>query len=202
MFVVALTGGIGSGKSTATKIFASFGVPIVDLDIISHELTRAGGLLIPALKETFGKEFIKHDGSLNREKMRHLVFSNPQSRLQLEEILHPAIHANALLKLAHNKYATYQILVIPLLVKTSPYLKNINRVLVVDSEESAQINRTMKRSGFTEQEVRNIMGAQMSRDERLAFADDVIKNEGDFDDLHKKITHLHKKYINTCIVDD
>lgn len=200
MFVVALTGGIGSGKSTATEIFASFGVPIVDVDVISHQLTATGGLLIPAIEQTFGKGFINADGALNREKMRQLVFNNPQSRLELEAILHPAIHSEALAQLARNSHTPYQILAIPLLIESSRYLKNINRVLVIDSNESSQISRTMQRSRLTEQEVRNIMSAQISRQERLALADDVIENDGNFDDLHNKIVRIHKKYINTCIV--
>ncbi len=200
MFVIALTGGIGSGKSTATGIFASLGVPIVDVDVISHQLTASGGALIPTIEETFGKDFINTDGALNREKMRQLVFNNPQSRLQLEAILHPAIHAEALSQLVHGNHAPYQILAIPLLAKNGRYQNSINRVLVIDCNESAQINRTKQRNGLTEQEVRNIMSAQLSRQERLALADDVIENNGNFDDLCKKITDLHKKYINTCIV--
>ncbi len=200
MFVVGLTGGIGSGKSTVTNIFASLGVPIVDVDVISHQLTTTGGELIPVIKQAFGKDFINIDGALNREKMRQLVFNNPPSRLQLEAILHPAIHAEALLQLAHNVSAPYQILAIPLLAKNSPYQRSIHRVLVIDSDESSQISRTMQRSGLTEQDIRNIMSAQISREERLALANDVITNDGDFDDLRIKIVGIHKKYINTCIV--
>ena len=200
MFIVALTGGIGSGKSTATEIFASFGVPIVDVDVISHHLTKAGGLLIPAIKEAFGEDFINSDGALNRAKMRGLIFNHPQSRLQLEAILHPAIHAKALEQLANNYHVPYQILAIPLLTKISIYLKTIHRVLVIDCDEAAQINRTMQRSGLAEKEVRNIMSAQISRQTRLTLADDVIENNGDFDDLRIQIARIHKKYINTCIV--
>lgn len=200
MFVVALTGGIGSGKSTASEIFASLGVPIVDVDVISHQLTKAGGLLIPAIREIFGEDFINSDGALNRQKMRGLIFNNAPLRLQLEAILHPAIHAEALQQLAKNPHTSYQILTIPLLTKNSIYLKTIHRILVIDSDEASQISRTMQRSGLTEPEVRNIMSAQISRQARLALANDVIENNGDFDDLRNKIAHIHKKYINTCIV--
>ena len=200
MFVVALTGGIGSGKSTASEMFASLGVPIVDVDVISHQLTKADGLLIPVIKQTFGEDFINSDGALNRTKMRELVFNNSQSRLQLEAILHPAIHVEAMQKLAGNHHAPYQILAIPLLTKNSPYLKSIHRVLVIDSDEAAQINRTVQRSGLTKQEVHNIMSAQISREERLALAEDVIENNDNIDDLYEKVILFHKKYINTCVV--
>ena len=132
MFVVALTGGIGSGKSTATSIFESLGVPIVDVDVIAHQLTAIGEPLVQTIAATFGADYVTKEGALNREKMRQLVFNVPQSRLKLEAILHPAIHARALQMLAINSQAPYQILAIPLLTENSRYKNSINRVLVID----------------------------------------------------------------------
>ena len=200
MFVVALTGGIGSGKSTATSIFESLGVPIVDVDVIAHQLTAIGEPLVRAIAATFGADYVTKEGALNREKMRQLVFCDPQSRLKLEAILHPAIHAKALQMLAKNSQVPYQILAIPLLIENSRYKNSINRVLVIDCDESEQIKRTMQRSELTEPDVRNIMSAQISRKKRLALADDVIENNGNLTELRQSITKAHKKYINTCIV--
>lgn len=200
MFVVALTGGIGSGKSTATSIFESLGVPIVDVDVIAHQLTAIGEPLVQTIAATFGADYVTKEGALNREKMRQLVFNVPQSRLKLEAILHPAIHARALQMLAINSQAPYQILAIPLLTENSRYKNSINRVLVIDCNESEQIKRTMQRSGLAESDVRNIMSAQISRKKRLALADDVIENIGNLTELRQSITKVHKKYINTCIV--
>lgn len=199
MLVVALTGGIGSGKSTVASIFESLGVPIVDVDVISHQLTSADTPALQAIAQAFGEAFVNTDGTLNRIKMRQLVFSDAASRLKLEAILHPAIHLEALKQLAQNNQATYQILAIPLLVKDSPYFAYINRVLVIDCDEALQIRRTLQRSQLSEQEVRNIISAQISRESRLQLADDIAENNASYDDLRKKIELFHKKYINTCI---
>ena len=118
MIVIALTGGIGSGKSEAARQFANIGVPVVDLDVIAHELTAIGEPILLDIARIFGNDFLNKDGSLNRTKLREHVFNNPAERLKLEALIHPAIHARALKQLAdnnHNSRAPYQILVIPLL---------------------------------------------------------------------------------------
>ncbi|MBC7787486.1 MAG: dephospho-CoA kinase [Methylophilaceae bacterium] len=205
MFVVALTGGIGCGKSAATEIFAELGVNIVDVDVISHKLTAIGSPVLNEISAAFGKEVLDEAGALNRRKMRQLIFKDALKRLKLEAILHPAIHTQALQEL--NFYMTlthqqviYQILAIPLLTENSRYQDIISRVLVIDCDEDLQIKRTMQRSKLSDSEVRNIISNQISRENRLKLADDVIENNENLDKLRKKIELIHKKYINTCIV--
>ena len=204
MLVIALTGGIGCGKSAAAAIFSSLGVQVIDVDLIARELTASNQPLIQRLAAEFGNEFITKEGALDREKMRKLVFHDVSSRLKLEAILHPAIYASALQILEANcavkSEAPYQILAIPLLTKNSLYQHLIKRVLVIDCNESEQIKRTMQRSGLTEQEVRSIISAQISRKARLELANDVIENNGSLNELQQSVLKVHKKYINTCLV--
>jgi dephospho-CoA kinase len=200
MFVVALTGGIGSGKSEAARMFAVLGVPIVDVDVIAHQLTVADQPILQKIGATFGKAFLSPDGSLDRAALREKIFSDTVARKQLEDILHPAIYQQALLELGKNSAAPYQILVIPLLFEGSRYQSIINRILVIDCDESLQIARSMERSGLTEQAVSAIMHAQVSRKKRLALADDVIENNDSLQELSKKVSGIHKKYMQTCIV--
>ncbi|HLD09941.1 MAG TPA: dephospho-CoA kinase, partial [Methylophilaceae bacterium] len=194
--------GIGSGKSEAAQIFASLGVPVVDVDAISHQLTSAGSPVLKEIINVFGKSYLLADGSLDRAALREKVFADEAARRQLEEILHPAIHEQALQALSKNTGAPYQILVIPLLFEGSRYQDIINRTLVIDCDESLQIARAIKRSGLSEQAVITIMGVQVSRKMRLALADDVIENNGSLQELSKKIEQIHKKYMQTCIVSE
>ncbi|MGQ0442155.1 MAG: dephospho-CoA kinase [Methylophilaceae bacterium] len=200
MFVVALTGGIGCGKSEATNIFAELGVPIVDLDIISHQLTTANQSLIQMIAASFGKEFISAEGTLNRSAMRQLVFSNSAARAKLNAILHPAIYDEAIKQLQQYANAPYVILAIPLLNEDTPYKAHIHRILVIDCEEKIQIARVKLRSQLSEPEIMQIIHAQISPQDRLRYADDVIENNETVAKLRRKILHLHEKYINTCIV--
>jgi dephospho-CoA kinase len=200
MYVVALTGGIGSGKSEATKIFAELGVPITDMDVISHQLTAANQPLLSVIEAEFGKTYITPEGALNRAAMRQLVFSDDAARAKLSAILHPAIFNESLRQLAQHQDAPYQILAIPLLFENPNYLPHINRILLIDCDENTQIARVKQRSQLTETEIRNIIKAQTPREKRLAQADDVIKNDENIEKLREKILLLNKKYINTCIL--
>jgi len=206
MFIVGLTGGIGSGKSEAARMFAALGVPIVDVDVIAHQLTDAGSVtnqtILQKISDTFGKAFLGSDGGLDRAALREKIFSDTAARKQLEAILHPAIHQQALLELNKNCAAPYQILVLPLLFEGSRYQGIINRILVIDCDESLQIARSMERSGLSEQAVSAIMHAQVSRKKRLALADDVIENNSSLQELGKKVSRIHKKYMHTCIVSE
>lgn len=198
MLVVGLTGGIGSGKSEATRMFAALGVPIVDVDIIAHRLTAAGQPLLQEIVNAFGKEYLLPDGSLDRAALREKVFADSAARKQLEAILHPAIYAHAVQELTSNANAPYQILAIPLLFESKRYQKIIHRTLVIDCDESLQIARSMQRSNLTEQAVRAIMATQVSRETRRQLADDVIENNGNIEEFDRKIAEIHKKYIHTC----
>ena len=200
MLTIALTGGIGCGKSEATKIFSSLGVPIVDLDVISHQLTAEKQPLLNQIAKAFGQEFITASGALDRAKMRQLVFSNENARKQLNEILHPAIYREAFKQLQQYSDHSYAVLAIPLLEEGSIYAPSIDRVLVIDCEPEKQIERVKQRSHLTELEIKQIIEAQMPRELRIKMANDLIENNGNIEDLRHKIEKLHQKYIKTCIV--
>lgn len=201
--VVALTGGIGSGKSEAARQFALLGVPVVDVDVISHALTQAHTPVMQEIRSTFGDCYLTADGGLDRSKMRALVFENETERLKLEAILHPAIQTQALAELAANEHLLqpcYQILVIPLLFENNRYLSMLQKIIVVDCEEQLQIQRTMQRSHLTAEQVRNIIATQVPRLTRLKMADEIIENNGTLHELATKIRQTHEKLIKTCIV--
>ena len=205
MFVVALTGGIGSGKSAAAKIFAELGVPVTDVDVISHELTAANQPLVNDIKANFGNDYITPEGALNRAAMRKLVFTDEVARAKLNALLHPAIYNEAIKQLQANqihlsKNAPYQILVVPLLFDSPRYLPHINSILVIDCDESTQIERVKQRSNLPESEIINIIKAQTSRKKQLSLANEVIENSGSIEKLREKILEIHQKYINTCIL--
>ncbi len=200
MFVVALTGGIGSGKSAAAKIFAELGVPVTDVDVISHALTATNQPLISNIKTNFGSAYITPEGALNRVAMRKLVFSDEVARAKLNALLHPAIYDAAMLQLQANKDALYQILVVPLLFDSPRYLPQINRILLIDCYESTQVNRVKQRSNLPESEIINIIKAQTSRKKQLTLANDVLENNENVEKLREKILDIHQKYLITCIV--
>lgn len=202
MYTVALTGGIGCGKSEATSAFAKLGTPIVDLDVISHELTTPNSAIIEQISTTFGQTYVTKTGTLNRVKMRQLVFHNATARMQLNAILHPAIYEVAIKTLQSHANAPYTILSIPLLDKNGPYTPIINRILVIDCNEDVQIKRVKQRSNLTEAEVKQIIQAQLPRQDRLMMADDLIQNNDGIEELRQKVAKLHQKYIKTCIVNE
>jgi dephospho-CoA kinase len=202
MYVVALTGGIGAGKSEAAKIFASLGVPIVDVDVISRRLTGPGQPIMDKIAEAFGRDFLTEDGALNRPAMRERIFANDEDRKKLEAILHPVIHSHALRELDQNREAPYQILAIPLFFETNRYSGLVKRILLVDCDESLQISRTMNRNGMTEHTVRAIIAAQASRSYRRALANDIIENNGSIEALAEKVKELHEKYMQACLLSD
>ena len=193
-FCVGLTGGIGCGKSRATEMFAALGAAIVDTDEISRELTAAGGSAMPLIVDAFGPQYAQVDGSLDRTRMRTLVFGDESAKRKLESILHPLIR-----DIARDRIATarepYVLLVVPLLLETGGYRDLLQRVLVVDCSENVQVARTKARSGLGEDEVRAIMRAQLTRDERLKRADDVIVNDNSIEVLRWQVEALHRKYL-------
>ena len=194
-FCVGLTGGIGSGKSTAADIFKELGAAVVDTDEISRELTAAGGSAMPEIHKQYGPEFIAPDGSLDRERIRRLVFGNAEARKKLEAILHPMIRAESRARVATAR-APYVILVVPLLFESDAYLDLLKRVLVVDCSEERQIERAMRRSRISADEVRAIMASQLSRAARRARADDVIDNDGGMEALRRQVDEIHSEYLN------
>jgi dephospho-CoA kinase len=196
-FIVGLTGGIGSGKSAAAERFAELGAAVVDTDAVAHELTRPGGAAIEPIRAAFGEAVITPEGALDRGAMRRLVFRDAEAKGRLEAILHPMIRAETdrRARAALAAGAPYIVLVVPLLVESGSYSRRVNRVAVVDCDEETQVRRVVARSGLAPEEVRAIMAAQVSRDRRLAAADDVIDNEGDLAALRAQVDALHRKYL-------
>ena len=209
MFVVALTGGIGCGKSAAAQIFLDLGVPVTDVDIISHELTAASQPIINDIRQLFGSEFISADNSLNREAMRTLIFSDEQARLRLNALLHPAILEKAIerlsqhartLQAAEKSETLYQVLVVPLLFDSPKYLSLVDRILVIDCDQETQIKRVKERSHLSRFQILQIINTHIKRNDQLKLADDVILNDGNVEKLRENISVIHQKYIKTCIV--
>lgn len=194
MLVIGLTGGIGSGKTSAANIFSTLGAGVIDTDGIAHELTQSGGESISAIRQVFGERYITTEGALNRKEMRNLVFNDTDARRKLEAILHPLIRNEVSRRVALSQ-APYLIVVVPLLLETGHYQRLVQRILAVDCGEREQIRRATARSGVDEQTVRAIMAAQVSRGERLRQADDVIVNDADLPNLERQVRALHKKYL-------
>ena len=193
-FLVGLTGGIGSGKSTVADMFAAHGVTIVDTDAIAHALTASGGAAIPAIRQAFGEAAIGPDGAMDRGAMRERVFADAGARQDLEAILHPMIRhcCNLLIEEAAGPYT---IIVVPLLVEGGRWRERCDRVLVVDCPVEVQIERVMQRNRFDRPHVEAIMATQATREARLAAADDVIDNGGDAAALPPAVETLHARYL-------
>ncbi|GMV54206.1 MAG: hypothetical protein AMXMBFR6_00110 [Betaproteobacteria bacterium] len=195
IYLIGLTGGIGSGKSAAAALFATLGAAVVDTDVIAHRLTAAGGLAIPAIRAAFGDDVIAPDGAMDRAAMRQKVFSQADAKARLEGILHPMIREETLREVDRvGASAPYVLLVVPLMIETGFYLNHIARLVVVDCPESMQIDRVAARSGLSADEVRAIMANQASRAARLEAADDVIDNSGDLEQLRRQVLNLHAQY--------
>ncbi len=193
-FSVALTGGIGSGKSTVADMFAGLGASVIDTDVIAHQLTAAGGVAITPIVAAFGASFIDASGAMNRVKMRTLIFSNPDAKQRLESILHPLIR-NETTSAAQQAGGPYLIFVVPLLIESGNWTHRVGRILAVDCDEQTQIQRVMQRSATAESQVRAIMATQASRQQRLQAADDIIVNSGEQAELAPQVTQLHTRYL-------
>jgi len=193
MFVVGITGGIGSGKSAVSDRFKRYGIKIVDADIASREVVKPGQPALAEIREHFGADILQTDGALDRAKLRARVFADPDERKWLERLLHPKINAYLQQEL-QNAESPYAILVSPLMKETGQ-ARYTNRILVVDVPEEVQLRRTMARDTNDEKQVRAIMAAQISRAERLQMADDVIVNDAGFEALDAAVARLHEQYV-------
>lgn len=200
MYVVGLTGGIGSGKSEAARYFAALGAPVIDTDVIAHLLTAPGMPAVNVIARALGSGVVNARGELDRAGLRQRIFADASARKTLEGILHPMIRVEVGKELARHHAAPYQIVVVPLLFETGGYREVLDATLVVDCSETEQIRRVMARNGMIEQEVRAIMAAQMPREQRAALADDVIVNDGGLSRLAEAVREKHEKYIKTCVV--
>jgi dephospho-CoA kinase len=197
-FVVALTGGIGCGKTAVSDGFAGLGVDVVDTDLIAHRLTAANGVAMPAILDAFGAAARGPDGALDRAYMRQKVFADPGERARLEGILHPLIRAESIAAVAAAK-SDYAMLVVPLLVESGKFRERADRILVVDCAVDLQQRRVMARSGLSAEDAQAIINAQSTREARLAIADDVIDNSGSRDFLAAQIHQLHRRYIDLAM---
>jgi dephospho-CoA kinase len=199
-YIVGLTGGIGSGKSTVADIFSSLGAALVDTDVIAHALTNVGGRAIAAIRSRMGNQFIASDGALDRAATRERVFAEPKVKRELEAILHPLIHEEVEIALRAEpaRAATYVMLVVPLLFETLTYRLRTDRTLLVDCPTATQIERVGRRSGLNEEATLRIVEAQLSRSVRLQLADDVIWNGSDVDVLSSQVATLHSRYIGNA----
>lgn len=190
---VGVTGGIASGKSTVADMFAELGVPIIDTDVIAREVVAAGEPALEDIRHEFGDKVFDDVGNLRRGALRQIVFDNDDARERLETILHPRIQAVAY-EQAEAAGGQYQLIVVPLL-STSPMRDFVDRVLVVDCEESTQIQRLIARDGESEGQARRMLAAQASRDERLKIADDVVRNDADLSATLEQVQEIHRRYL-------
>jgi dephospho-CoA kinase len=193
-FSVGLTGGIGCGKTTVADMFAALGASVIDTDVIAHSLTAPHGAAMPALLAEFGEDFATKDGALDRAKMRALVFTDASARSRLEAILHPRIR-DATAAAAAIATGDYVIFVVPLLIESGTWRERVTRVLAIDCPEEIQVARVMARSSISEEQVRAIMAAQVSREQRRAQADDIIVNDDGLDALRPQVEALHAMYL-------
>ncbi len=191
-FRVALTGGIASGKSVVSALFAELGAAVVDTDVIARQVVQPGQPALDAIRQRFGDAVFDAEGRLDRAALRQRVFSDSEARRDLEAILHPRIGAETR-RQALAAAGPYLLIVVPLLVG-SPLLEFVDRVLVVDCSEETQLARLLERDAESEEQARRMLAAQASREQRLAIADDIIRNDGSLDDLQRQVLNLDRRY--------
>ena len=194
MLVVGITGGIASGKTAASNRFAELGVPVVDADVIAHQIVELGRPACKKVIEEFGPEIAMEDGGFDRAKLRKIVFADSKKKELLESILHPEIRKEILRQLS-DLSAPYAIVVIPLLAESKSGYP-LDRVLVIDLPEDIQIERVKARDAITTDEAERIIHLQASRTKRLAMADDTIVNTGSIQTLNESVEELHHKYLS------
>ena len=194
--IIGLTGGIGSGKTAVSDTFKSLGIDIIDADVSSRSVVKKGQPALDDIKSHFGDDILDSENSLDRAKLREIIFKNPDERIWLEKLLHPKI-AEHIKDQLENSESPYCVLVSPLLLETEQK-SYCSFVLVVDVPEESQIARTAKRDGVSEEQVKNIISAQIDRKKRLKQADEIIINDGSMEELREKVMVLHKKYSSQC----
>ena len=193
MFVVGLTGGIGSGKSAATAIFEDLGIDVVDADLASREAVLPGSKALDQIQKKFGNEILLEDQSLNRARLREIIFDNSEDKTWLEQLLHPEIRHIIQSKL-ENSSSEYVILVSPLLFETDQH-EFCNTTILIDSSLNSQVSRTSKRDSVSEDSVKKIISAQMSRDDILKIAKIVINNDDSLEQLESNVKKVHENLI-------
>lgn len=196
-FVLGLTGGIGSGKSAASQWFEAQGITVVDADVVAREVVEIGQPALTQIQQAFGDWVLLEDGSLNRRALREHIFQSPEARKTLESITHPAIRTSIIQQL-HAAQSPYAILVSPLLFETNQH-ELTQHTLLIDATIELQIERASQRDGQNIEQIRNIMAAQMSREQKQAMADDIVLNDGHLDHLYAHLMPLHEKYLKMAV---
>ncbi len=195
MFIIGLTGGIGSGKSTIAEHFTALGIPCIDADQTARDVVQPGEPALAAIAQYFGQDVIQTDGTLDRRRLREKIFADLAAREWLNNLLHPLIRQR-MLQQCQQAQGPYCILMVPLLFEN--HLQSlVQRTLVVDVDEATQIRRTMRRDNTTEEQVKAIIAAQFPRQQRLALADDVIQNGDDVTATQRQqaVYALHQTYL-------
>ena len=197
-YIVGLTGGIGSGKSTIAELFAQHNVPIIDADIVARQVVKKGSLLLSQIAAHFGQQILTENGDLNRAALRKLIFQSESEKNWLNNLLHPAIRVEMQRQLTEHQ-APYVLWVVPLLIENK-LTKECDRVLVIDVLPDIQLERATKRDNSQQEIIKNIMAAQVDRATRLSYADDIIENNlplaENLASLTKQVNELHQRYLN------
>ena len=193
VLTIALTGGIGSGKTSIASIFKNLGVPIIDSDTISKEIILPGKPCFKDIVNEFGEEILTNKGTIDRYKLRDIIFNNDKARIKLENITHPIIFKNIDIQTSLINYP-YCLVIVPLLIETKS-VKYFDKVLLVDTFKNIQFERVSKRDSMSPTLLRKIIKIQATRSERLKYADDIIENNNEIGNLNEYINILHKKYL-------
>ncbi len=193
MLVVGLSGGIGSGKTVVSDHFNALGAPVIDTDVIARQIVEPGSPALEQLCREFGNEILLSDGALNRGALRNIAFSSKQNKAKLDAITHPTIRDEATAQV-NSLDATYCILVVPLLNAESTFQSLMGRILIVTANREVKIERVMKRSNLSREEVVSIMSTQLDDSQRLSFADDVIENNTSLNHVYIEVEKLHQRY--------
>lgn len=193
-YVIALTGGVASGKSAVAKRFKALGIQVYDADAAAREVVALGTAALAEIEFVFGDEILQHDGSLDRRAMRERVFADTGAREKLEAIVHPRVRAWLRRKVGMDR-GRYCVLAIPLLVENRAEYDWIDRALLVDVPEALQVERLMRRDEVSDEVARQMLAAQSTREQRLAIADDVIVNDGAKSMLDAEVAALHSRYL-------
>ena len=203
MYIVGLTGGIGSGKSAAAECFIEHGVTVINSDHIAREIVAPGSPALDAIAERFGLRILLEDGCLNRAALRTIIFDSEPERIWLEQLTHPLIVEITHERLQAAQYEEeppYRILESPLLLETTQK-EQVDRILLIDTPNHLQIERVTQRDGNSADQVSKIIESQMQQQKKLAHADDVIMNTGSLEELGKQVETLHSKYCNLSSLD-